>query len=175
MDLGTGPGHDAVYLARKGFRVTAIDISPAAIALAMKTARQAKVSVEFKVKDILAYNPEKSSATFVNDRGCLHCLMPRDRSPYVELIHRVLVPEGYLLLRTFSDKEQPGPGPYRFSQQELESLFSRRFEFLEFKEGIFEGSAKPKAYLCFLQKRAKVPLRGVQRSDRPEGRKQATT
>src|SRR5437868_1724661 len=41
LDIGTGPGHDAVFLISEGFDVIAIDISPSAIRLARETASRA--------------------------------------------------------------------------------------------------------------------------------------
>lgn len=155
LDLGAGPGHDAAFLAKKGFKVLALDISPKAIALARKTAKAAGVekAVDFRVEDVLKLSSPEGSAAFVNDRGCFHVLAPADRARYLELIHRVLVPGGLLFLRTFSDQEPPGPGPHRFSRKELEELFAERFDMLELKDGIFEGPRKPKAYLCLLRKK----------------------
>ena len=154
VDIGTGPGHDAIYLAKKGFRVLAIDIAPAALDLARANAEKAGVekAIGFRIADILDLSSPSSSASFMHDRGCFHFLAPGDWKKYIDRIHDVLAPEGYLLLRTFSDKEPDGPGPYRFSQKELESLFSPSFSFLEIKESVFEGLSRPKAYLCLLQK-----------------------
>jgi SAM-dependent methyltransferase len=156
IDLGAGPGHDAVYLAKEKFRVLAVDISPAAIELAKANAKLAgvDVAIDFRVEDVLRLSSPVGSANFVNDRGCFHTLAPNDRQTYVDRVCGVLVPGGRLFLRTFSDQEKPGPGPHRFTRKELEDLFSGKFEFLEFKEGIFDGPLKPKAYLCLLQKKA---------------------
>lgn len=40
LDLGTGPGTQAIHLARRGFAVTATDISEAAIRLAREKAQK---------------------------------------------------------------------------------------------------------------------------------------
>lgn len=154
VDVGTGPGHDAIYLAKHGFRGLAIDIAPAALDLSRANAEKAGVAkaMEFRGGNILDLSSPSSSASFMHDHDCFHFLAPGDWNKYIHRIHDVLAPEGYLLLRTFSDKEPDGPGPHRFSQRELESLFSLSFSFLEIKEGVFKGLSKPKAYLCLLQK-----------------------
>ncbi len=155
IDLGTGPGHDAIFLARNGFRVLAVDIAPAAIELAKANAKLAGVSVavDFRVEDVLKLSSPVGSANFVNDRGCFHVLAPRDRQTYIDRVQGVLVPGGHLFLRTFSDKEPSGPGPHRFTRKELDDLFSAKFEFLEFGEGVFAGPRKPQAYFCLLRKK----------------------
>jgi SAM-dependent methyltransferase len=156
IDLGTGPGHDAIYLTQKKFKVLAVDIAPAAIELARANAKKAGVGVaiDYRVQDVLKLSSPAGTATFVNDRGCFHVLAPDHRQTYVDRVHGVLAPGGLLFLRTFSDKEPPGPGPHRFTRKELEDLFSPKFQFLEFGEGVFAGPARPQAYRCLLQKKS---------------------
>ncbi len=155
IDLGTGPGHDAIYLAQKGFKVLAIDIAPAALELARANAKAARTgaAIDFRLEDVLKLSSPAGTATFVNDRGCFHVLRAEDRKTYVQRVADVLFPKGLLFLRTFSDAEPAGPGPCRFTRKELEDGFSARFDVLEFKEGVFEGPRKPKAHLCLFQKR----------------------
>lgn len=159
IDLGAGPGHDAIFLAKKGFRVLAVDIAPAAIELAKANARLAGVgvAVDYRVEDILRLSSPTGTATFVNDRGCFHVLAPADRQTYIDRVHGVLALGGHLFLRVFSEKEPPGSGPSRFTRKELEDLFAAKFEFLEFGEGVFAGPRKPNAYLCLLQKKDGTP------------------
>jgi SAM-dependent methyltransferase len=154
IDLGAGPGHDAIYLARKKFKVLAVDIAPAAIELARANAKAAGVAIDFRIEDVLKLSSPAGTAAFINDRGCFHVLAPDDRKTYIDRVDGVLAPGGLLFLRTFSEHEPPGPGPHRFTRKELEDLFSPKFVFLEFTEGVFAGPAKPKSYCCLLQKKA---------------------
>src|SRR5262249_6620438 len=119
LDIGTGPGHDAIYLAQNGFQVLALDIAPKAIELAQANAKKAGVekAIDFQAGDILKIPLPKT--VFINDRGCFHVLTPKDQKTYIARVYRSLAPDGLLLLRTFSDKEPPGPGPYRFTRREL--------------------------------------------------------
>jgi len=151
--LGTGPGHDAVYLAQKGFRVIAVDVAPGAVELAKSNARQAGVQgkIEFRVQDILKLDLPSDSVSLIIDRGCFHTLAPDARGSYIEIVRKMLMAGKNLFLKTFSDKEPPGPGPYRFSRQELEKYFSPKFDFIEVRESIFDGKYKPKAYVCLLE------------------------
>ena len=155
VDLGAGPGHDAIHLAREGFSVLAVDISKTAVKLAAANANLAGLGgkIDFRVGDALKLELPAGSVSFINDRGFFHFLLPESRPDYLDLVRRGLKPQGRLLLRTFSDQEPPGVGPARFSRAELESIFSKDFEFLEFSEGVFEGPQKPKSFLCLLRKR----------------------
>ncbi|MDE2039814.1 MAG: class I SAM-dependent methyltransferase [Elusimicrobia bacterium] len=155
IDIGAGPGHDAIFLAKRGFRVLALDIAASAIELAKANAKKARVGVaiDFRVEDVLKLSSPPGSATFVNDRGCFHVLPEHQRRDYLRRIGDVLVRGGQLLLRTFSEKEPPGPGPHRFTGEQLERIFFPRFDFLRMKEGLFEGPRKPKALVCLLRKK----------------------
>ncbi|MBI5209741.1 MAG: methyltransferase domain-containing protein [Elusimicrobia bacterium] len=155
LDVGTGLGHDAVFLARKGFPVVTVDISPTAVKLAKAAAAEAQVeeAIEFRTEDALRMSLPAGGLSFVNDRGFFHYLKPDERSPYVALVHQALAPAGLLLLRTFCDAEPPGFGPARYKKAELEELFTKSFEPLEFKESVFEGATKAKSFLCLLRKR----------------------
>ena len=54
VDMCCGSGTDAIYLAGKGFDVTAIDVAPTAIAQAQVKGSKAGVSVNWVLADILA-------------------------------------------------------------------------------------------------------------------------
>jgi SAM-dependent methyltransferase len=55
LDLGCGPGRHAIPLARRGFRVTAVDLSPFHLAKARARAEVARVAVEFVQSDMRAF------------------------------------------------------------------------------------------------------------------------
>jgi 2-polyprenyl-3-methyl-5-hydroxy-6-metoxy-1,4-benzoquinol methylase len=51
LDIGCGLGDNAVYLAKSGFRVTGLDLSPTALITAKRRANDAGVDVKFAVTD----------------------------------------------------------------------------------------------------------------------------
>lgn len=155
LDAGAGPGHDAAFLAKRGWSVLAVDLSAEALKLAERTVRaegqQGRVTL--KEADVLKLKEPAESFALVVDRGCFHTLAPADRARYVSAMGRLLQPGGKVVLRTFSDQEPDGPGPHRFTKAELEALWGGAFHFEDFREGIFEGPRKPKAYLSLLRKK----------------------
>ena len=153
LDIGTGPGHDAVYLIQQGFNVIAFDISPTAVNLARENASHLGLFGFFQQGDIRQIPVEDRFIDFANDRGCFHVLGAEDRPKAVSEVHRVLKKGGLYLLHVFSDKEPPGDGPHRFSRKELDDLFAKQFRTLEFRENNFEGSKKPKSYSTLMEKK----------------------
>jgi SAM-dependent methyltransferase len=104
LDLGCGPGRNAVYLASRGFAVDAVDLSPVAVAWGRERADAAGVDVRFIQGDAFAMTSAELSGPYdlVIDSGCFHHLPPHRRVSYLALLERVLIPGGYLALTCFA-------------------------------------------------------------------------
>ena len=155
LDLGTGPATHAIELSKLGFQVTATDISENAISRAKRMSK----GIEFIVDDIFDSKLKGDSFDYIFDRGCFHVLEPSSRQRYVSQVSRLLRDEGLLFLKTFSAKEHSrgGGGPYRFSIDEIDSIFENRFDIDSFKETVYQGTLDilPKALFVVLRKRLK--------------------
>jgi SAM-dependent methyltransferase len=57
IDLGTGEGRNAIWLAERGWQVTAVDFSAAGLARAARLAAERAVRVEWVQADLLDYQP----------------------------------------------------------------------------------------------------------------------
>lgn len=77
LDIGTGTGTAAFYLARSGFKVTAVDYSKTAIEMAKKNAEALNLSVNFFQDDFL---DSKVSDHFdlIIDSSFLHCIVNKE-------------------------------------------------------------------------------------------------
>lgn len=119
LDLGCGLGTNTIYLASIGVKATGIDISDAAVQMAMKRALQAGVDANFIPGNVLDLPFDDATFDFLLDRGCFHHLDIEVRRDYVKEVSRVLVPGGRLLLITFRS---------RISPVEIHRLFDSNFE-----------------------------------------------
>ena len=99
--LGCGSGHTLLTIARNGFIVSGIDISPVAIAWAQENAAEAGVRADLRVGDVvtLASYPQ-ATFKFVLDDYCLQCVIGADRATAFSNIFRVLEPGGLFLAGT---------------------------------------------------------------------------
>jgi cyclopropane fatty-acyl-phospholipid synthase-like methyltransferase len=152
LDLGTGPGTQAMQLARRGFDVTATDISEAAIRLARAKAAEQGLEVAWKQDDIL-YTRLDQTFDLVFDRGCFHVLPPERRQDYVRKVGALLQTGGHLFLKCFS-RLQPGEeGPYRFTADEIRGIFRSRFDVRSVEETIYQGTLNPppRALFCVMR------------------------
>lgn len=137
--IGCGLGDDAEALQARGFKVTAFDISPTAIAWCRK--RFPDSPVTYVVADLLAVNPawHRAFDLVVESRNIQS--LPLDvRSKVIEAIASLVAKEGTLLVvtrRRDTDTEPPGP-PWPLSDPEL-----AQFQVLGFREirrdTFFEG------------------------------------
>ncbi len=118
--IGSGLGDDAEALAQRGFRVTAFDVSPTAIAWCRK--RFPNSLVTYVVADLLALPPAWHRAfDLVVESRTIQSLPLSVRPQVIESIGQLVAKGGRLLVITHFralDAEPDGP-PWPLSDQEL--------------------------------------------------------
>lgn len=98
LELGCGAGNITVWLARFGYNVTGIDISPTAIDWARCRAVDEGVDAAFFVGDVLDLSEvEDNTFDLVVDGNCFHCIIGDDRLRFVSEAYRVVKPGGYFI------------------------------------------------------------------------------
>jgi len=101
LDLGTGPGTQAIALSKMGFDVTGTDISASAI----NRLKKQKTTVVF-LKDDLFKTKLKKKFDYILDRGIFHVFKPNSRKTYITKLKKLLNNKGILFLKCFSIKEK---------------------------------------------------------------------
>lgn len=154
LDLGTGPGTQAIALAERGFQVIGTDLSETAIRQAAAKVIEKGLNISFRQDDILNSHLDQSF-DFILDRGCFHVLPPESREIYVRTVANLLKPKRYLLLKCFSHQEIREEGPYRFTPEEIQQIFAERFHVALAQQTVYHGTLNPlpKALFCILEKR----------------------
>ncbi|HLR98885.1 class I SAM-dependent methyltransferase [Mycolicibacillus parakoreensis] len=109
LDVGCGLGDNAVYLARQGFTVTGVDISPTALRIAAGRAADAGIDVGFAVADATVLQGYTAAFDTVVDSGMFHCLADGDRRAYLAAARRATRGGARLLLSCFSDANPADP------------------------------------------------------------------
>ncbi|MFF0741219.1 class I SAM-dependent methyltransferase [Streptomyces sp. NPDC004111] len=117
LDLGCGPGRNALHLAAAGYEVDAVDLSPTAIDWAEDRARgedpEVRARLRFHRGDAFALVPGDTAATglfggpydLIHDSGCFHHLPPHRRIGHLALLERMLAPGGHFSLACFAAGE----------------------------------------------------------------------
>lgn len=100
LDLGCGEGRDSVFLARRGFDVTGVDVSRAALDKARARAAAEGVDCTFLERDvILLENVGAEPFDWAINMGCLHMLSePEHRRRHLARVRDVLRPGGDFLV-----------------------------------------------------------------------------
>lgn len=168
IELGCGTGNSLLDLARAGFDATGVDISPAAIEMARKSASEKKVKCEFLVADVLGDMAEiRGTFDFAYDWELLHHIFPPDREKYGKNVYRLLNPEGWYLSVCFSEESPQFGGKgkvrktplgtvlYFSSERELATLFEPLFEIEELKTIDIMGKYAPHKAIYVLMRKAR--------------------
>lgn len=159
LDLGTGPGTQAVALAQRGFEVVATDVSTTALEQARTLAQRKGVMVQFLVDDILSTTLE-GTFELVVDRGIFHLFPPGEHGRYLAAVTRLLAPGGHLLLKCFSREEtRPEGPPHRYAPDAIRQIFGKTFEIGEIRPSEFRRPGEdqpPKALFCILRKKEEI-------------------
>jgi ubiquinone/menaquinone biosynthesis C-methylase UbiE len=96
LDVATGGGHTAIYLASRGFSVTAADISQAMLENASKLAAERGLSIETRLHEAEKFPYSDGSFDLVSCRVAAHHFS--DRVAFVREVARVLKSGGHFLL-----------------------------------------------------------------------------
>ncbi|MGH2896337.1 MAG: class I SAM-dependent methyltransferase [Solirubrobacteraceae bacterium] len=103
LDIGCGSGRDAVYLAKHGWRVTAVDAVDKALAAAQQRAAAEGVEVQWVRGDVgrLGRLGLKPGYSLLYDFGCIHGLPDSARTGAAAGLTELATPGATLLLLAF--------------------------------------------------------------------------
>jgi len=126
LDICCGIGTTAMYLARNGFDVTGIDISPATLNADADTSGL-KIGHKFLLKEKDIILPFKSNKfDFIVDIGCFHQIRAELRQYYINQIREILKKTGTFFLVTLSYMN--GEEWNQFTQRKLLKYFTPHFK-----------------------------------------------
>lgn len=112
LDLGCGTGALAVFLAKQGFDVLGVDISPTAIEEARWQAAAREVQVDFQVADVCTSNLPEESFDLITDNHFLHCIVfSEERANVLGRIYALLRPGGQYWIETMVGHPAMRPRP----------------------------------------------------------------
>lgn len=136
LDLAMGNGRNAIYLAKMGFEVEGIDISPEAVSIALDLGAKAGVKIKAQVIDL-----EKDPGLRADVYEVIICFNYLQRS-LIPGIKSALRYGGMIVYETFivdqAELGKPRNPDYLLRHNELLNIF-REFRCLRYREGIFDG------------------------------------
>jgi 2-polyprenyl-3-methyl-5-hydroxy-6-metoxy-1,4-benzoquinol methylase len=131
IDIGGGDSLLVDHLLELGFtNMTVLDISLASILRAKQRLGKRAANVNWIISDMLLLTAEKKYDLW-HDRAAFHFLTDEaDQQEYLDIVHRLLKPKGYLILSTFADdgpSQCSGLPVQRYGEGDLAGLFSKYF------------------------------------------------
>ena len=128
IDVGAGDSKLVDNLLALGFRnITVLDVSSNALNKAKKRLGDKANDVKWIVSDLREFETNDRYDLW-HDRAVLHFLTEKgDISKYVEKVRRLLKPNGYLIVSTFSEngpKRCSGLDIKQYSEDSMKKLFS---------------------------------------------------
>jgi SAM-dependent methyltransferase len=148
VELGCGTGTNAVALASRGFDVTGLDLSTAALEQARQKAAEANVDVTFLEADLTRFNLPLEPFDFIFDRGCYHCVRRLDVAGFLRTLERLTRPGTHYLLLAGNAHEQK-EGPPRVHDHEIRIDLGPLFEIHWIREFRFEVPDDPEGFLAW--------------------------
>ncbi len=138
LEIGCGEGGSALYLAEKGYGVTAFDLSPVAIEKTQAKSRTLNLNVTAFVADVNDYKPTESY-DMIFSSGTLQYLHPDNRARFIRDIQEATNSGGINILHTFVEKPFVKKAPdaekneFLWTSGEILNLYKswRTLDFLE--------------------------------------------
>jgi len=141
LEIGCGTGTNAIFLAQRGFDVTAVDLVPLALEKARAKATAQRAKVAFLQADALNLPDLGAPFPFVFDRGVYHSLRQVDLQRFLATLGKVLQPGGYYLTLAgnANDPEAVEAGPPRVHAHEICQELRPLFDLVQLREFRFDG------------------------------------
>jgi SAM-dependent methyltransferase len=163
LDIGCGAGTDSVYLAQRGWAVTALDFIPKALEFTAARAREAGVAVTPVQADITTWQADEPY-DLVLDHGLLHNLDPLRHAAYRQTVLQALAGAGdFILLHwhpRFPGQGNGRMGPRRVAREDILSFFAPELQERFYAREEFEdlpdivGGGMTQAYYWFRRNQA---------------------
>ncbi len=158
LEVGCGQGHNAIWLAQKGFEVMGIDLSLTAIEAARDLANGARGDARFEVANLLEGPAQGAPYAFAFDRAVMHLFEAVEhRALYVSHLAQSMAPGAlYHTLSGSTDGPPRDTGPPRRSATEMISALEPHFEILELSQTSFDdtGLKDARAWVIVARRRA---------------------
>jgi tellurite methyltransferase len=138
LDIATGKGQNAIFLAERGFEVLGIDISPVALEEARRFAEEKSLKVNWQEADLERIELPKGDYDLVVNFNYL-------QRSLVSQIKKTLMPGGWVIFETYLTDQSKIGHPinpdYLLLHNELLDFF-RDFRVLYYREGKFLQSGE---------------------------------
>ncbi|HAG27451.1 TPA: hypothetical protein DCG61_01560 [Patescibacteria group bacterium] len=122
LDLGSAAGRHSLFLAKKGFTVTAVEISSEFTAALKEIVRLQKLKVKVVIGDVTKFTPKKKYDVIISTM-VLHFLPYQIQSKQIELMQSNTKRNGLNVISSYSDKNKDGIRPYPLMKDKIKDAY----------------------------------------------------
>lgn len=147
LEIGCGTGANAVYLAKHGFEVTAVDLSPTALERARRRGRLENAPVHFILDDIYQFAKTAEQFDVIFDAGFYHFARRDDLDKLLDLLWRITKPGSYYVTLAGNADEEAEGGPPRVTEEDIRNELGRLLDMVQLRTFYFESPNRPEGFL----------------------------
>ncbi len=155
LEMGSGTGTNAIFLAEKGYRVTGVELTAEALSIARQRAKAAGVVIEWVHASALDPGIEQAF-DLVFDRGCFHVFDPLERAKYVAVLEKITRSGSQVFLLCGNATEVTPGGPPVLHESEIRDAFAGSFEIDRIETFRLDTNTEgpgPLAWACRMRRR----------------------
>ncbi len=151
---GCGQGHEVIYFAERGFRVTGVDYSPGAVKLLGESLKHKDLNAQVLHRDFFELETAHDQGYDAMLEQTFFCAIRPDQRPaYVETVSRILKSGGLLFGLFYETGEEGGP-PFNTTEADIRNHFSGAFDIERLEKCSFSSEKrKDKEWLAVLRKK----------------------
>jgi len=122
LELGAGEGRNSLYLARRGYQVTAIDAAPTAISRLQSLAKSENLKLKALVADVAKYQ-FREKFNLIVATGLFHFLPPHIGNNLIAHMKRATKNGGLNAVAALASDHPRRQMPHIYKNRELEKLY----------------------------------------------------
>ncbi len=136
LDLGSGVGRHSLFLAKKGFKVTAVDNKSEFIAALKELARLQKLPIQLVKDDVTTYLPKKRFDVLISTM-VLHFIPTKTQMKMIAIMQKHTSKNGLNVLSSYTNKNKKGVRPHPLTPGNLKKLYEKAgWKILYYNEGL---------------------------------------
>lgn len=147
LELGCGTGANAIYLAKRGFEMTAVDCSPTAIERARTRAERANALLRIVLDDVFEFTKDSAPFDLVYDAGFYHFIRQTNLTKFLDMLWRITRPGSLYFTLAGNAQEPVEGGPPAVSEESIRWELGRLFEIAQLRPFRFESPFREEGYL----------------------------
>jgi SAM-dependent methyltransferase len=146
LEIGCGTGANAIFLAKRGFEMTAVDSSPTAIERARTRAERANALLRIVLDDVYSFAKHAETFDLVLDVGFYHFARQDSLTEFLDLLWHVTRPGVHYLTLAGAKGEPLEGGPPQVSEDDIRWELGRLFEPVQVRPFRFESLSRPEGF-----------------------------